>query len=529
MTFSQEIIKDLQDELNSKKNQKEALLSQLSLLDVRIDKYDSLISNIDKDALIPIDIINTKVNALKQAYDARITANCRSNLGWVLVEEWEPSYYRGSVVSSSIYYKYEVQKVGKSSTPYRGLKYYQKPLNRDYGANIITTFTGTISVGSTVLTILDNNSQVSLLSQVGDLVVDNLDNPAVFSKSNLPSIVGFGTTQVVGIVTTLVGGISTGSTIFAHYGPGISTIGIDTGMLFECVGVVTSTVVGFGTTTFPVQFLNEDGFYETSQVPCDSVILNSPAVNGVIEAVFTVGIVTSASSILLSTEAVGSATSTLFTVIRQGDIDTNFDYRQNPFDPLNIGIINSSTTGVGHSISLDISGNPAETQTWSSNSSYFDTSTNTQVNPEPLVGAGKAEYYEGTFSWPGITTCNNLGICSIRRVPEGTVAITTGSIETTALATTSVGPAIIGSKSCSQLDSDINTAIADLNTAISQYQSQIEPLINTTRALRQDRDRKELQAWSILQALGSVTEEIQRLETDINSLVNTNFSPYESS
>ena len=528
MTFSQEIIQELQNDLESKRNQKEALLSQLSLLDVRIDKYDSLISNIDEDALNTINIINTKVTALKQAYDARIAANCKSNLGWVLVESWRPSYYRGSFGSNSTYYKYRVQKVGVASTPYRGMKYYQKPLNRDYGANIITTFNGTISAGSTAITILDNNSQISVLSKVGDLVVDNLNVPVVFSQSNLPSIVGFGTTQVVGIVTTLVGGISTGSTIFAHYGPGISTIGIDTGMLFECVGVVTSTVVGFGTTTFPVQFLNEDGFYETSEVPCDSVILSSSAVNGAIEAVFTVGIVTTSPSILISTSAVGSATSTLFTIIRPGDIDTNFDYLQNPFDPLNIGIINSSTTGVGHSIFLDISGNPVETQTWNSNSSYFDSSTNTQVNPEPLVGAGRAEYYVGTLSWPALITCNNLGICSATRVPEGTVAITSTS-NPTSLGTTSVGPAIVGIDSCSKLREDIEKAEEYLEVTIKKYQSQIEPLINITRALRQDRDRKQLQAWSILQALGSVTEEIQRLETDINSLVNTNFSPYETS
>ena len=527
MTFSQEIIQELQNDLESKKFQKEALLSQLSLLDVRIDKYDSLISNIDKDALIPIDIINTKVTALKQAYDARIAANCRSNLGWVLVESWMPSYYRGSFGNNTTYYKYKVQKVGIAFTPYRGMKYYQKPLNRDYGVNIITTFNGTISAGSTAITILDNNSQVSVLSKVGDLVVDNLNTPVVFSQSNLPSIVGFGTTQVVGIVTTLVGGISTGSTIFAHYGPGISTIGIDTGMLFECVGVVTSTVVGFGTTTFPVQFLNQDGFYETSEVPCDSVILSSSAVNGAIEETFTVGIVTTSPSMLISTEAIGSATSTIFTIIRPGDIDTNFDYLQNPFDPLNIGIINSSTTGVGHSIFFDASGNPTETQTWNSNSSYFDSSTNTQVSPEPLVGAGRANYYVGTLSWPARITCNNLGICSATRVPEGTVAITSTS-NPTSLGTTSVGPAIVGIESCSKLDEDIEEAKKELNDTVSQYQSQIEPLINITRALRQDRDRKELQAWSILQALGSINEDIQRLESDIDSLINTDFSPYES-
>lgn len=534
MTISQDIINDLQDELNLKLSQKEALLSQLTLLDARIDKYDGLISNVDTDVLKIIEIINSKVTPIKTAYDARISANCRSDLAWVLVDEWQPSYsFGGFFGPQKKYYKYEVKKNSNtySFTPYRGIKYYQKPTNRDYGTNIITTFDGAISAGSTVITILNNETQVSQLARIGDNIVDNLNNPILFSETNIPSIVGFGTTNAIGIVTTLVGGISTGSTVFAHYGSGISSVGINTGMFFECVGVVTSTIVGFGTTTFSVSFLNDNGNYEITQIPCNSIILNNSAVDGITDGAFTVGILTSYPAAFISTVSLGTTTNSLFTILRQGDIDTNFDYTQSPLEPLNIGIINSSNIGVGHSSSLDFSGNPNQTVSWRPSSSYFDSSTNSQVNPEPSVGGGRAEYYIGTLSWPTIRSCTGevpFVTCSSTIASEGTVAITT-VVSPVSLATTNSYPGVNPSGTlCNQLQQNIDNAILDLQTTLAQYENQITPLVNATKTLREDRDRKELQAWSILQALGSVTEDISRLEKNITDLINTDFSPYES-
>lgn len=528
MTLSREIIAELQLELENKKVQREALLSQLTLIDVKIDKYDDLISAIDKDALKIINIINQKIPPIKQAYDARITANCRSDLAWVLVDQWD---IKIPIFGDTRYYKYKVQKNPEtySYTPYRGLKYYQKPLNRDYGANIITTFSGSIAAGSTIITILDNTTQIFSSIQQNDIITDSIANPVIFSPTNLPSFVGFGTITNVGIVTTLVGGISAGSTIFAHHGPG-STLGIATGMSFECVGIVTTTIVGFGTTTFPVTFLNNQGQFETTEIPCNSIILNNTAVNEALEEVFTVGILTTYQSAFISTVSLASTANNIFTVIRLGDIDTNFDYFQSPLEPLNIGIINSSTVGVAHSISLDVSGNPSSTQTWSPSSSYFDSSINTQVNPEPLVGGGRAEYYIGNLSWPIIRRCvGDPPVCTNILAAEGAVAITSES-DSESLGTISSYPGVNPNGSlCNQLQQNINNAILDLNNTISQYQSKIEPIINVTKALRGDRDRKELQAWSILQALGSITEDIQRLEIDIQSLSNADFSPYESS
>lgn len=536
MTASQEILSDLEEQLANKTNQRNALIGQLGLLDVSIDKYDDLIISIDKDCLDIISIINQAILPVKQAYDARVAAGCVSNLAWNLVETWDANAFgsgRFGFNNEITYYKYEVQKNSNtySSIPYRGEKYYRKPLNRDYGANIIASFYGSVSIGSTVVTIT-NGSQIPSTIQVGDKIIDNIDNPNLFSSTNIPSITGFGVTSGVGIVTTLVGGISTGSTIFAHYGAGISSVGLNTGMSFNYVGVVTSTIVGFGTTSFNVTYLNQNGVYVTSTESCNSLILSSSASQGLNEGTFTIGIATQFPAVFISTSSLGIDTNVYLSVFRLGDIDVEFDYRQNPSEPLSIGIVNQSTLGVGHSVFLDISGNPSPTQNWSPSSSYIDPSTNQVVNPEPLVGGGKAEYYIGTYQWPTLTTCtgDEIPFCSTNFASEGQVAITS-STSSNAIGysySSSVGINTNGA-TCLQLTQNINNAISNMNAVLAANSSKIQPLINATKSLRSNRDTKELQAWSILQALGSITEEIQRLEGDIDALRNLDFSPYETS
>jgi hypothetical protein len=538
MTASADILSDLEEQLRDKRRQREVLLGQLSLLDVSLDKYDSLITNIDSDALSIISTINNAIIPVKQAYDARIAAGCRSNLSWQLIDSWSPPLIFFGVGVQSSYYQYEVKKNPDtySFTPNRGLKYYQKPTNRDYGANIIVSFHGSVSTGSSVISIIDGNS-ISSLIQTNDRIIDNIDNPIYFSSTNIPYVTGFGTTEAVGIVTTLVGGISTGSTIFAHYGSGISTIGVSTGMSLESVGIVAASIVGFGTTAFNISFFDENGNFVTTEQACNSVILDSPASQGINEATFTVGIATQVPAIFISTSSLGIDTNVYLNVLRLGDVNVEFDYTQNPSEPLSIGIMDQSKIGVGHSIIFDSSGKPSSTQSWIPSQSYINPSTNEIVNPEPSVGAGRREYYIGTLEWPIIRKAVNVGLSTFYYydyAPEGTkILLSSPSIGTTASGIGYTGKDSSGinpnGSICQQLAQDINNAIDNMNNVISSNTSRIDPLINATKSLRSNRDRKELQAWSILQAIGSITEDIKRLEVDVESLRNLDFSPYETS
>ena len=84
------IREELEELIKMKEDQREQLLDQLQLLDVSIDRYDTLL--IDIDAKIPplLKNINDKLDELKAAYDNRITTGCRNSLRWVPIGwEWD--------------------------------------------------------------------------------------------------------------------------------------------------------------------------------------------------------------------------------------------------------------------------------------------------------------------------------------------------------------------------------------------------------------------------------------------------------
>jgi len=240
------IIADQQTELDRKLAEVEMLKDQLTIMDVKIDRFDALIQNIDKDIIPLIDEINVAITAVKTAYDARITAGCKSDLYWEEIGTKQYTWF-GFSLYDTIYQCKKNPNV-RTDYGYYGAKYYRKPQNQDYGANIVKEFLGTISVGSTSLAIISSDGTFNL--QVGDTITDNVDNPTVFSSANLPSIVGFGTTAIVGTSTQFSGTISVGSTIIAHTGVG-TTGAINVGDTISLSGVLVSNtkVAGIGTTT----------------------------------------------------------------------------------------------------------------------------------------------------------------------------------------------------------------------------------------------------------------------------------------
>jgi len=245
-SITAKIIADHQKELDRKLAEVEMIKDQLTIMDVKIDRFDVLVQNIDKEIIPLIDEINDAIDLVKSAYDARITAGCKSDLHWEEIGRNEYEWFGTSFYN--IIYECKKNPGVRSDYNYYGAKYYRKPQNQDYGANIVKEFLGNISTGSTSLAILSDDGTSEL--QIGDTITDNVDNPTVFSPSNLPSIVGFGTTAIVGDTTQFSGTISVGSTIIASTGIG-TTGNINVGDTISLSGVLAlnTTVVGFGTTT----------------------------------------------------------------------------------------------------------------------------------------------------------------------------------------------------------------------------------------------------------------------------------------
>lgn len=562
MSESREIIAELKEELKLKIKQREGILDRLALVDIEIDKMDNLIIGIDKDAVGITNTINQSVTPVKTAYDARISSGCRTDLIWRQLRSYESWVIGGGGgggggVTRVTFTEYQVQKNSDvyDFEPYHGLKYYQKPSNRDYGSNLITQFDGYITMGSTVVGVNSATSVPSVI-KIGDTLTDSLDNPQAFTTGDLPEVVGFGTTTVVGIITTLVGGISTGSYIFSNFGAG-SLTGLTTGMILlepevsgmstSYVGVLTTngytSIVGFGSTTQIIEYYDEVGILTTSTLFVPSLILDKPATNYLEEGTFRVGILTSLPAMFISTTALASFASTTVYVIRNTpDIDAGFNYLSNPNSPEVIGIINSSTVGNGHSVFYDASGNPNETQSWKPETARerikIDNAPDIPAIKEPKVGAGRADYYIGTKQWPTITRCTTtpsggggggVTICTSSYASLGTKVTIGGTTNTVSIGYTGRaqgGPDPNG-PSCAGYDTAITSATNNMNNVIAANQPTAEKLISMTKRLRERRSERETYAWSLLQAAARTREEINKLKEQISEMENFDFSKYE--
>jgi hypothetical protein len=547
------IIADQQTELDRKLAEVEMLKDQLTIMDVKIDRSDVLIQNIDKEIIPLVDEINVAITSVKTAYDARITAGCKSDLSWQETSRRTYTIFLGATTTQITTITYTVLKNPsvREDYNYYGAKYYRKPQNQDYGANIVKEFLGTISIGSTSLAILSDDGTSDL--QVGDTITDNVDNPTVFSSANLPSIVGFGTTVIVGTSTQFGGTISSGSTIIAHTGIG-TTGNINIGDTISLSGVLAlnTTVVGIGTTTITLTDVWDpdangpaSGAFISTTGVANSLIVSVAAIGSTTNGSFTVGILSAFPSVILSGASIEEATNTNFTCIRTTQTDSIiFDSSNNPIDPVTIGIMGNNTLGLGHKLVRVNNGSPIGPFQWSEvMTSSFADKTDAQLNedekylretyPEPPCGASFARYYPGNLSWPTKETFTydlggfSVGLPVETYANEGdTVTISSGTslfgIGTTN--TSENNPTFSG---CTSLDNAITAAEISRDAIIARNTPKIDSLIASASALRSIRDNMEGQAFSILQGRVFGDVEINKLKTELAALRAVDLKQFE--
>lgn len=568
MSISKRVISDLKADIDSKTAQRKAILSQLSLLDIQIDGYDTIIANMDAEAIGLINPMNSAINEVKSSYEAVIESGCKTDLAWVEIDSWTQLVQGGAGDGSSTYEvtytKYEVQKNSslKLEDNYYGIKYYRKPANRDYGSFLVADFVGNVGTGETIIAVTEDDG-IPIEIEVGDYITDSIDNPQIFDGSNLPTVVGFGTTQSVGITTTLIGGIENGSNVFAHFGAG-SLSNVTSGMVLINDSLQeNSFITGFGTTEVVVEYYTSGGILTSGILTCNSVILDKPAIDMVQEDTFSVGIVTISQAVFISTTASAQGSSILFTAFRAGDvddIDKDFDPLKDPNAPLKIGIIDSSTLGLGHTALYDNSGDPSELQSYNPNKTYVDFSKESKKDclfkndgtprsnviwdnknkqcirkPEPDVGAGKAVYYEGSDNWPIVNTPIVFGdqitgyTQSYATLGQTvTVSSATGTSSGVTIGTKLYGPnGQCNNSTLNSLYNTISTKESSRDTIISENSPKVQSIIESTEALRRQRAEKETYAWSLLQASASLRQDIEVLTKEYNKLISMDLAKYE--
>ena len=540
--ISTNFIADQQEELNYKIAEVQMLKDQLTLMDVRIDRYDTIISNIDKQIIPLVAEINDAIAGVKSAYDARISAGCKSDLYWELTST---KSYIGFLPIEEIVYTCKKNPSVRIDEGFYGAKYYRRPQNQDYGSNIVREFAGTIGSGSTTLAVFGIIGTQNLL--VGDNIVDNIDNPVVFSSVNLPKIVGFGTTSIAGVTTDFGGYVSSGSTIIANVGVG-TTIGINIGDSITLSGILTTgtRVVGFGTTTITVNNVwnPSTGTFISTNATTNSLIVSISAV-GTGTGTFKVGPLVTYPTLILDAVALSTATNANFTNIRTTQTDsTTFDYSNNPIDPVTVGILNSNVLGLGHKLVRINNGSPIGPFQWQEvMTSEFASKTDAQLNdterylrttyPEPACGASYARYYPGNNLWPVVYTNSYTGgggfISSTSAYANEGTTIVVGSGNTSLY---TIGYASVSSINpsagvCNPLDVAITAAEASRDTILTRNLSKIDYLINASNPLREMRNTMETRAFAILQGRVYADVEVNKLKQNLSILKSTDYTPFE--
>lgn len=545
---SKGIIESLKEDRESKIKQRDATKDLLLLTDVTIDGYDKLIVNMDKPIPGLLNDINEKITAVKTAYDARIAANCLSDLKWIKIAEEtrKVSFFstgtsgKGGALGS-INVVYQTWQVKKDPDQYRqinyyGAKYYRRPHNRDYGANLVKELPDTsVGIGSTYVIVFGDLNTSLFNLRINDTITDSLENPTLFQIGNLPEIVGFGSTSVVGPSTFFNGDISLGSTILRHTGAGIVTVGINTGDYIIRVGVTSSdtVVVGFGTTTTQIEIIDDEGDPGITTATVNTIILSKPAVATTSVAQFTVGVTTDYPTIFISTTTSSFLDRGRLLVIRPDeDVNDNFNPSLNGSNPVEISLLkNDNKLGYGHTLQIINNGSPDITVQWRD-----------VIDPEPAVGAGFAPYYVGAASWPaqlvpvynftgiGGTIRSIVGYTTVYR-PEGyTVVIGLGlTTPQPILGTTSVKPpgAPSDSTCTNTYTANITAAESQLGIISASVLPKLNYYANASDTLRDVRDEKESRAFSLQRGIGFLTQEINTLKTQIDILESVDFTEFE--
>jgi len=428
---------------------------------------------------------------------------------------------------------------------YYGIKYYSEQYALDIGDTFITSFIGTMSVGSNQLTVMnpvgttgEDSDAGSNILRVGQIVT--CEEPGVLVATTKISNIGIGSADLSQIPTN---GITTTSspvniiTLTNPSGIGVSAFEAvsfrvlddsDTGPVGQ-VGVVTSN----GTAYKPNRFNGKDDPY---------VAVPSSTDQGGEGALFNVGIDSTGAIEYVAVDVVGQgglgyspgdtvkilgdelgattpADDIEFTVqtlvqgrfqyqIKMGD---NLDLWINPFVPQTVGIMQTANIGIGVSIALDNSGAPSGAQGWNPDLNGQEVPMDptdythlTLVEP-PNVGADKSYWRVGFQTAPA------------RSKPGGVPPIKAYEGETIgSIAISAVENHLATLSACdTSLDNTINDAKSTLTTVETSFTSHTgnnKLMVDASNALRGERNEVCKRIWGLRQSIGNVNDRITQLE-----------------
>lgn len=220
-----DIINSLTERKAGQKEEINELLEKIIELDGSKIPYDESIQKIDLDIINSFESINSGINSVKDAYQNRINVGCRTDMFWRVVGATTNTYTvtvtqlsefgYGNVVgfgSTSItafngsgFTAYSIDSsFGFNTQNYYGVKYYDTPVTRDVEDTFVTSFIGTIGVGSSILTVLSPVGSSSTIAIKPGQFVQSSKSGVLPSSSNIVGIYQTTTSPVasLGIAST---------------------------------------------------------------------------------------------------------------------------------------------------------------------------------------------------------------------------------------------------------------------------------------------------------------------------------------
>ncbi len=589
MTLTDDMVAKVYDTITEKFDEIRFFQDQIVIVDERKSTWDTAIKRLDNQLLGEIKVVNDAIDDIKDAYNVRFTGvnSCRTDLFWMVTDQGstgagqvtydllcvklnETGYtdiVRENVGVGSTFFSYvdaatagiltaptntvtaqeQERDVGDilfgfEPTDYWGIKYYDEPYARDIGDTFVTSFIGTIAMGSNQLTVMNpimstgEDSGNSIL-EVGQIV--SCGKTGVFVTTTKISGISTGFADLSQIPTTGIGSTDHSPvnilSLTATTGVAVSTFDSisfrvldnpDSGPAYS-VGDVTSN----GNNYTPNTFGGKD--HPWVQIPGTASLGGSGALfyvlvndaGGIetvaVDVVGQGGIGYSDGEVITITgDKIGGSTPTddiSFPVqlspdpqgrfryqLKMGD---NMDLWVDPFVPQTIGIMDSDTVGLGVSIIVDHSGEPSGSQSWNSQLLGFEMPmdpNNLEVLTKveaPLVGSDKSYAKVGFQAAPWLGTGSPLAYEG-QALSSVQVGYLSGRLKTLDACSSAV-------------DDSITAAKADATAKGNAFEAETgehDLLVNAANGLRGERNQLCQQIWGMRQSIGQVNERITQLE-----------------
>ena len=482
MSIGTEIVGRTRKTIQDKLEQIEYFQDQIVLIDDQKSLYDQAIFRLDNNILGEIQIVNRALDDVKDAYQDRISVGCRTDLFWRVTGftagtgDDDDAYqftctklaaggYEQVGVGTSVLilnpatdalaqYPLNEYNSEQEGTPQRsffgfdprnfyGLKYYDEPYSLDIGDTFITAFIGTMALGGNTVTVMQPvGAGTSDVLEVGDIISANKDG--VFTS----------TTKITGITTGLVD---------LRQSP--NNVGI--GSTLQFVNILTVDNVSGAAVKSP----EPDGTFVTFRV------IGDPA------------------------DVVDTGRKK-YAFPYKADGTSNWD--KDPYLMQDVGIMKTTTCGVGVSVALDNSGAPDAVQDWDPNLYGwvidYDSRGNATAGPvqPPNVGSGRC-------FWP-------VGF-STRPMKAGGVKADEGDVRT-GIEPRDFAGLYQDLPTCATQDATVNTLIGISSTKEQEISGQGTNRVNKVRAvngLRTERNELNIRIWSMRQGISKLNDEYDDL------------------